>query len=195
VLAGALLQWPIGRLSDTMDRRRALALVTATAAAGALLMAVFGTVGAMLLVGAAIFGGAAFAVYPVVVAHLVDHLHQEEILSGNAGVLLLHGAGAAVGPALAGLAMGWLGAAALPLFIALMFGPTAVYALLASRRGDDQIVDEAAHFVPMLRTSPTVLEMMTPEQAPPPAQAPADTAAGDAAAAAEVSVPRIHGAT
>jgi len=177
ILAGALLQWPIGRVSDGMDRRRALALVAAASTAGALLMAVVGAAGAMLLVAAALFGASAFSLYPVVMAHLIDHLHQDEILAGNAGVLLLHGAGAALGPALGGLVMGWFGTAALPLFIAAMFGPTAAYALLSARRAPDEIVDEAAHCVPMLRTTPTVLEMMTPE--PPPEPAPAAPAASD----------------
>lgn len=167
ILAGAVLQWPIGRLSDRIDRRRALALVAAVAAGGALLMAVLGAFGRAVLIGAAIFGSAAFAVYSIVVAHLIDHLHHDEILPGNAGVLLLHGAGAAVGPAVVGLFMEWAGAAALPVFIALMFGPTAAFALIYSRRRSDEIVEEPAHFRSMLRTSPIVLELISPiEQAP-----------------------------
>ena len=174
ILSGALLQWPMGRLSDSADRRRALALISATAAAGGLLMAALGAFGQWLLLGAFIFGGAAFAVYPVVVAHLIDHLEHEEILSGNAGLLLLHGLGAAVGPALVGFVMSATGPVALPLFFTVTFGPAALFALLYSRRGADEIVGEAAHFMPMLRTSSAVLEMMTPDQAAPehPATAP-----------------------
>jgi MFS family permease len=166
ILAGALLQWPMGRLSDSMDRRRALALIAATAAAGGLLMAALGPFGHAVLLGVVVFGGAAFAVYPVVVAHLIDHLHHDEILAGNAALLLVHGAAAALGPAVAGALMSALGAAALPLFFALMFAPAAAFAWLQARQGRDQIVDEAAHFMPMLRTSPAVLELMTPEQLP-----------------------------
>src|SRR3546814_11200131 len=50
-----------------------------------------------LLVAACLFGGAAFSVYPIAVAHLIDHLHAEQILAGNAALLLVHGAGAALG--------------------------------------------------------------------------------------------------
>ncbi|THF62813.1 MFS transporter [Pseudothauera nasutitermitis] len=174
ILAGALLQWPIGRLSDSMDRRYALALVAAVAAAGGVMMAILGNFGLAVLVGCAIFGAAAFAVYPVVVAHLIDHLHHDEILSGNAGLLLVHGAAAAVGPALAGVLMDWIGPAALPLYFAAMFAPAAAFALLQARRGADEIVDDPAQFMPMLRTSPTVLEMMNPPEAAPP-EAPAAT--------------------
>ena len=106
----------------------------------------------------------AFAVYPIVVAHLVDHLHQDEILSGNTGVLFLHGVGAAAGPAIAGALMGWIGAIALPLHLGLAFLPLALFALVLSRRSADEIVDEPAQFTPMMRTSPTVLEMVSPDE-------------------------------
>ncbi|MFN3988081.1 MAG: MFS transporter [Rhodocyclaceae bacterium] len=165
ILAGAVLQWPIGRLSDRLDRRLALAVVCALAAAGGLLMAILGGLGLPLTVGAVLFGGAAFAVYPVVVAHLIDHLRHEEILPGNAALLMLHGVAAAFGPALAGMAMSGLGALAFPLYLAAMLTPAALFALYQSRHGRDEIVEEAAHFVPMLRTSPTALEMMAADAA------------------------------
>jgi len=163
ILDGALLQWPIGRFSDSGDRRRALGLVAAIAAASGAVMVALGSFASVALAGFFVFGAAAFAVYPIVVAHLIDHLHQQDILAGNTGVLFLHGVGAALGPMLAGVLLGWIGASGLPLHFALAFTPLAVFALLQARRGADEIVDEAAQFAPMLRTSPTVLEMVAPE--------------------------------
>lgn len=163
IVGGALLQWPIGLFSDRFDRRAVLAAIALLAVAGAAAMAAFGGNPLAVLGAIFVFGAAAFAVYPVVVAHLIDHLHQDEILSGNAGILLLHGVAAALGPAFAGWLMSRIGAIALPLHFALAFAPVALFALLQARRGADEIVDEAAHFTPMLRTSPTVLEMVSPE--------------------------------
>jgi predicted MFS family arabinose efflux permease len=97
-----LLQWPLGWLSDRIDRRRALALFAAIAALGGALTAALGPFGQTAIVGIAVFGGGAFALYPVVIAHLIDHLRHEQILPGNAALLLLHGIGAALGPSLAG---------------------------------------------------------------------------------------------
>ncbi len=164
IAGGALLQWPIGHVSDRADRRLVLAWVAAGAAAAALGLAAAGLGGNGVLAAAFLYGAAAFAVYPIVVAHLMDHLAHDEILAGNTGVLLLHGVGAAVGPAIAGALMGVLGAVALPLHFALAFIPLAAFALWVARRGADEIVEEAAHFMPMLRTSGTVLEMVTPEE-------------------------------
>ena len=159
IVGGALLQLPLGRFSDRADRRYALALASGGAALAAVLMAALGAHVQALLAAAFVYGGMAFAIYPIVVAHLVDHLSHDDILSGNAGVLLLHGLGAMVGPSLAGLLMGLGGAAAMPLFFAAVLGPLALYVILQARRRRDEIVEEPAQFVPMVRTAATAMEM------------------------------------
>ena len=172
IVGGALLQWPMGRFSDAGDRRLALGTAAIGAALAGVVVALLGHLPHVPLAGLFVFGGAAFAVYPIVVAHLVDHLHQDEILAGNTGVLFLHGVGAAVGPALAGALMGWIGAIALPLHLGLAFVPLALFCILLYRRTRDEIVDEPAHFTPMMRTSPTVLEMVSPDAEISPATTP-----------------------
>lgn len=159
IMGGALLQWPLGRLSDRGDRRYVLGAAAGGAAIAAVAMAGLGGFERALLIAAFVYGGMAFAIYPVVVAHLVDHLSHEDILSGNAGVLLLHGLGAAAGPSLVGALMGLGGAAALPLFFAAILGPLAIYVFLQTRRTPDEIVEEPAQFVPMMRTAPTAMEI------------------------------------
>lgn len=159
ILGGALLQLPLGRLSDRGDRRYALVLAASGAAVGGVLMALFGSSMYVLLASAFLFGGMAFALYPITIAHLVDHLPQEQILSGNAGMLLLHGLGAIAGPAIAGGLMALVGAPALPLYFAAVLAPLALYVLLTSRGHRDVIVEEPAQFVPMVRTAATAVEM------------------------------------
>lgn len=162
ILGGALLQWPLGRYSDTHDRRSVLATVCALAAVAALLMPPASGFG-LSFVAALLYGCFAFAVYPICVAHLIDHLPPEQLLGGSSGLLLLHGVGAAIGPAVAGSLMGYAGPHALPAYFALMQSVLAGFAWW-SRRGR---ADEAqpAHFVAMVRTSPLAMEMMsTPEE-------------------------------
>jgi MFS family permease len=165
ILGGVALQWPIGHFSDGSDRRRALvavALVTAVASAAMLL------VGAQywaMLAAAFAFGGVAFSLYPIAVAHLVDHLHADEILGASATLLLFHGAGAAIGPMIAGALMAHLGPLALPIHFMVMALLLAGIAFWHTRQRVDVIVDEPAVFVPMVRTSPGALDMMAAEQA------------------------------
>lgn len=166
IVAGALMQWPLGLLSDRIDRRSALAIIAGLAAVGGLLMALAGDNIHMFLIAAAIFGGGAFAVYPVIMTHLIDHLHQEEILSGSAALLLLNGIGSAFGPAVAGLLMGAIAPAALPMFFAVVFSACAAYSFVQSRSTRDEIVEEPGHFVPMVRTSTAMLELALDDQTP-----------------------------
>ncbi|RLT92993.1 MFS transporter [Ketobacter sp.] len=163
VIGGAALQFPLGRYSDTHDRRKVLAIVCVAAAAAAALLSALSYAGQWVLLAIALYGGLAFAVYPVCVAHLSDHLDADSMLSGSSGILLLHGGGAAVGPALAGQIMGAIGPQALPLYFVVMQLLLAVFAFLQLRKLHEDPTDHHTQFVPMVRTTPTAFEMLPDE--------------------------------
>lgn len=161
ILGGALLQLPLGRISDTLDRRLVLGAVAVAAAVGAVGLLLLSQLGGWVTLAIAFYGGMAFAVYPVAIAHLVDHLAPEDVLSGCSSLLLLHGVGAAIGPALAGQLMELTHVQALPVYFAAMHLVLAGYAFrrLAQQRVDAE--DHASTFVPLVRTSPVAMEMHT----------------------------------
>ena len=159
ILGGALLQWPIGIYSDKHDRRLVLFWVVALAVAVALLMSVLPS-GRLLLAAIFVWGGLAFAIYPIAVAQLIDQLHSDEILAGSSSLLMVNGIGSACGPLLAGLLMQQLGAQALPLYFAATLGLLAAYTLYRLRHVSDLVSEPHGHFMPMLRPSHTVLELM-----------------------------------
>lgn len=159
ILGGALLQWPLGALSDRLDRRKVLAVAASLAALSALPLLVGDLGETTEVVAITLFGGFAFAIYPMAVAHLVDHLSADSIVAGSSAVLLLHGVGAAVGPLAVGLSMSWLGTSALAAHFIVTHALLALIAWSAARRRPDQVL-EHAHFVPMIRTSATVMEIM-----------------------------------
>ncbi|MEO8002090.1 MAG: MFS transporter [Arenimonas sp.] len=160
ILGGALMQFPIGRLSDHHDRRTALAVVStlgaALAAVAVLLSAPdFLTLGWLFF----LFGGLSFALYPLCVAHLLDHLPRAALLSGCSALLLLNGVGAAIGPLIAGAAMQHFGPNALP----MLFASTLM--LLGVIAGGRRILHarsllSPARFSPMLRTTPIALALL-----------------------------------
>jgi MFS family permease len=164
ILGGALLQWPLGRWSDRVDRRIGLMLACAAAAALALL-AVPATGWGHWAVYATFFayGGVAFAIYPLAVAHMLDTLPGEELLAGCSSLLLVHGIGAAIGPALAGALMSRYGAGALPAFFAAVLGLLVLY--LASRLAFHRRARlHPTPFHPMLRTTPGALGLLPETQ-------------------------------
>jgi MFS family permease len=159
ILGGALLQWPIGIYSDKHDRRLVLFWVVALAVVVALLMSVL-PAGRLLLGLIFLWGGLAFAIYPIAVAQLIDQLHSDEILSGSSSLLMVNGVGSVCGPLLAGVLMEHLGPQALPIYFTITLGLLAAYTLYRLRHVSDLISAPAGHFMPMLRTSHTVLELM-----------------------------------
>jgi MFS family permease len=159
ILGGALLQWPIGHYSDRHDRRRVLFWVVLLAVVVALLMTLL-SAGPWLLTAMFIWGGLAFAIYPLAVAQMVDQLHSDEILAGSSGLLMVNGIGSVCGPLLAGLLMEQFGAQALPLHFAVSLSLLAAYTLYRLRHVSDLINEPHGHFMPMLRTSHTVLELI-----------------------------------
>jgi MFS family permease len=95
-------------LSDRYDRR--LVIIGAASAAAASLIAMIALVPAnayprLLYLCVALFGGMIIPTYSLALAHLSDAVEQEEMVAASGGLLLAHGAGAAVGPLIAGFAM------------------------------------------------------------------------------------------
>ena len=169
ILGGALLQLPIGRLSDRGDRRTALAVICTLGAILAVAIMLSVGASAWVLLGLFFaFGGLLFAIYPICVAHLLDYLPSEHVLAGCSSLLLLNGIGSAIGPAIAGGLMSGIGPQALPIFFAVTL------LLLALVTGGRRVfrqrdLDDPAQFHAMLRTTPSALELLPETDASTPA--------------------------
>lgn len=134
ILGGAVLQWPIGRLSDRGDRRRMLLGVCLGAVVAALTTYALVQIHPEALFGGAfLYGGFAFTLYSLSVAHANDHLASEQVLEATRSLLLLHGIGAVVGPALAGVLMAALGPGSLLLYFATVLALLALYTVYRMR--------------------------------------------------------------
>lgn len=183
IVGGAAGQWPLGRWSDGRDRRGVLRWVALSAMVVGLAMATLGQWWATSLYPLMfVYGALAFSAYPIAIAHLADRLLPEDLLEGASVMLLLHGAGAAFGPTLAGLWMQALGPTALFVFFAVSWALMALLLHLRLRvERRQEPVGEAATFVPMLRTSPAALEALY-EDAAANGETPPEPASSSAAA-------------
>ena len=107
-LGGFLLAWPVGWLSDRLDRRRVIigAAITASASLFVMMLLVSDEASRWILyLCAAIFGGTIVPTYSVVMAHVNDLVGEGEFVAASGGLLVMQGIGAAAGPLIAGFAM------------------------------------------------------------------------------------------
>jgi MFS family permease len=129
ILAAVLTQYPMGRLSDRMDRRTVIAIVCtiATLAAGSIV--IFTEMPrALFLTVAAVFSGFVLTLYSLAVSHVNDKLESGQMVAASSALLSLNGTAAAIGPVLAGS-------------LIAAFGPPAYFATLATLTGALTIYD------------------------------------------------------
>ena len=106
LLGGALVQYPLGQLSDRMDRRRVLVAVAIAAFVIGVALATFQPRGPALVTGLVIvFGAMIYSMYPLAVAHANDFAAGDDFVKIAGGLLLLYGVGTMVGPVVAAQAM------------------------------------------------------------------------------------------
>lgn len=134
IFAGAIMQFPAGRLSDRMDRRYVLSALSALSALAALLLVMFEPMNVyVIIVLVAVYGAAANALYPIAVAHANDFAAPEDFVKISGGLLLLFGIGTIIGPTIGGPVMTHFGPHALFAVTALAHVSVVIHAILRSR--------------------------------------------------------------
>ncbi|MDZ5699664.1 MFS transporter [Chelativorans sp. M5D2P16] len=149
VLGGALSQWPFGRLSDRLDRRAVILLVSGLSVAtglGLFLASRYWSPGVLPLAFA--FGAFSFPVYAISVAHVNDLITTESFVEVSGGLLLLNGVGSVLGPVAGAFAMRLAGPGALFAEIALVYVLFAAFILLRMRDQARPAETHSADFVP-----------------------------------------------
>src|SRR5208283_4054663 len=107
-LGGFLMAWPLGWLSDRLDRRLVIIGAAVTAAATlSIMMALVPDEATrwMLYLCAGVFGGTIIPTYSIVMAHVNDAVGEGEFVAASGGLLIMQGVGAVIGPLLAGFVM------------------------------------------------------------------------------------------
>ena len=164
IAGGALLQWPIGKFSDRFDRRTVMLSVCAV---GALLASGISVATQLplpiLLVLSFFYGGVAFTLYGISVAHMNDQIRVEDMLEASSGLLLIYGVGAVIGPMLGGQLMSRFGPASLFVYFAVALAALGLFGLHRSRISEPTPLEEQGEFVPMVRTSQAAIELSHPE--------------------------------
>ncbi|MDH3742872.1 MAG: MFS transporter, partial [Hyphomicrobiales bacterium] len=159
IIGGAVLQYPLGWMSDRLDRR--YVFITATlgaAAAGLFLSRVAGNTQMLLYAGIFMFGAFSLPLYSLSAAHANDRAEAGQYVLVAAGLSFFYSIGAAAGPFAVAWVMKIFGTSAFFTYTSiihlLLIGLT-LWRMQARSRPERA----RGLFTSMLRTSPVFMKM------------------------------------
>ena len=138
LIGGLLAQWPLGSLSDRINRRYVIMLASALVVCSSWLLAVMALRSAppatafgvgLLIVTGAMFGTGFHPLYSLCIAHANDFIGNEYFVRASAGLQFMQAIGAVVGPLLAGILMYLGGYAMLFVYIGTLAGLLILFTL------------------------------------------------------------------
>jgi MFS family permease len=107
VLGGALLQLPVGKFSDMIDRRKVLFLVC-------MILAILALVGLLwhhgfwvVLALSFLVGGFCFTIYPLAISHTGDYVEPALAVSAITVLTVIYGLGSVIGPIVLPVYLHW----------------------------------------------------------------------------------------
>ncbi len=149
-VGAVILQYPIGWISDRMDRRFLIVIVSLIGGVGSVIGMLFGQVYVLLLVSAFVMGGMSNPLYSLLIAHTNDFLEHDDMAAASGGMVFINGLGAIIGPIVTGWIMGTaFGPPGFYLFTTVLFGLMAIYAGYRSTQRATVPVEETGEYVPM----------------------------------------------
>jgi MFS family permease len=157
-LGGLLFQYPVGWVSDRMDRRILITGLTAAGAVATALGGFFADSYVVTLILGLIIGGVANPLYSLIIAYTNDFLEPSDMAAASGGLLFINGLGSMAGPLIIGAAMTQFGAGAFFAYIAVLYTLIAGYALY--RMSKRPTPDETSPYAPVMpQASPVALEV------------------------------------
>ncbi len=147
-VGAVVLQYPIGWISDRMDRRTLIVIVSLIGLGGSLLAMFLGQSYSVLLVSAFVMGGMSNPLYSLLIAHTNDYLEHEDMAAASGGMVFINGLGAIAGPVITGWLMGTtLGPPGFYLFTSILFAMLALYAGYRATQRAAVPVDETGEYI------------------------------------------------
>jgi MFS family permease len=153
IIGGAVIQYPLGYMSDRWDRRRILLLTSVCALLAAMVIATWaGNNPLFNFVAVFIFGSFAMPMFSLSAAHANDRADKSEFVLVNAALMLFYSIGAMVGPFAASTTMELFGPAWLFYFNAAVYA--VLIAIILYRMQVRGPAQGHSRFIALLKTSP-----------------------------------------
>ena len=158
-IGAVVLQYPIGWVSDRMDRRVLILIVAAVGGVGSLIGLALGGNFVLLLVSAFVVGGMSNPLYSLLVAHTNDFLEHDDMAAASGGLVFINGLGAVFGPLIVGALMENVGPGGFYMFTGVLFAILVAYAAYRATQRAALSADETGSYVAMSQASVTPIAM------------------------------------
>lgn len=148
-IGAAVLQWPIGRLSDRFDRRKVMTLVSVLAFITSLFATGITAMNSLYTIAlVTLTGGVTLSLHSLSLAHTNSHLKSEQMVGASSGLILILGAGSVVGPIVTGAALALFGPAGFFLWLAACHATFVIFAIWRMSARASLPSHQQAPFVP-----------------------------------------------
>ncbi|MEQ8365276.1 MAG: MFS transporter [Roseicyclus sp.] len=128
-IGAIIFQYPIGWMSDRVDRRILIIVASVVAALAGVVGMMMGETFSILLGVALISGGCAQPLYALLIAYTNDYLAHEDMAAASGGLVFVNGIGAIAGPPAIGILMAQMGPAGFWLFMVIILFIVAAYGI------------------------------------------------------------------
>ena len=152
-------QYPIGWVSDRVDRRKVIALVMIIATLASAAGVFFSGSLLAIYIAAAVLGGMANPLYSLLLAHTNDYLPVSKMASASSGLVFINGVGASFGPIVVGYVMGAIGPDGFFVYNCILCALIAIYAIYRMSQRAAAAPDETGSFVPLAARGAVVAEL------------------------------------
>ena len=157
---GLVWQYPIGWVSDRMDRRKLIMAITFFGGVSMFIGVFMIDFQIMRYVLAFIVGGVANPLYSLIIAYTNDYLEPDDMASAAGGLIFINGIGAVGMPILAGWSMTNFGPNSFFVILAVLFSCITGYAAYRTTRRAPTPVEETSAYAPVLpQSSPIAVEV------------------------------------
>ena len=142
-------QYPIGWLSDHVDRRKVIVMATVVGTIACAMGVILSNSLIAIYAAGAILGAVANPLYSLLIAHTNDYLPPSKMASASSGLVFINGVGASFGPIAVGFMMGWMGPDGFFVYNCILCALIAAYAIYRMTQRAALTPEETGSFMPL----------------------------------------------
>jgi MFS family permease len=158
IIGGGLMQYPIGRVSDVIGRRKIIILTCFIGAVASLGAIMFNASGLLIYLQIAIVGGLTLPLYPLCTTHTNDYLTPGQRVAASGTLVMAYGSGAAIGAPFVAIYMELMGPQGFFHAIGISFALISILAFVRSTQREATAIEGQGDFMPLTPT-PTSLSI------------------------------------